>query len=68
MIEGVAKESKCLASEIDAGPDGGALPSTPRKTLGCPLLIEVVEEYFGLGLRHGDPAIRVDGEPCDDDV
>ena len=32
------------------------------------LVIEVVEKYLGLGLRHCDPAIRVDGEPCDDDL
>ena len=69
-IEGVAKESKCPASEIGgAGRDGGfAPPASPRKTFGCPLVIEVVEEYVGLGLRHGDPAIRVDGEPCEDDL
>ena len=30
--------------------------------------MEVLEEYFGLGLRHGEPSIRVDGEPCDDDM
>ena len=30
--------------------------------------MEVLEEYFGLGLRHGEPFIRVDGEPCDDDM
>ena len=40
----------------------------PRKTFGCPLFIEVVEQYVGLGLRHRDPAIRVDREPCDDDL
>ena len=45
-----------------------APPASPRKTFGCPLVIEVVEEYVGLGLRHGDPAIRGDGEPCEDDL
>ena len=30
--------------------------------------MEVLEEYFGLGLRHREPSIRVDGEPCDDDI
>ena len=33
-----------------------------------PVLVEVLEEYSGLGLRHGEPAIRGDGEPCDDDL
>ena len=27
-----------------------------------------MEEDCGVGLRHGEPAIRVDGEPCDDDL
>ena len=31
-------------------------------------VVEVLEEYCGLGLRHGEPSIRVDGEPCDDDM
>ena len=30
--------------------------------------MSVLEEYFGLGLWHGEPSIRVDGEPCDDDM
>ena len=30
--------------------------------------MEVLEEYFGLGHWHGEPSIRVDGEPCDDDA
>ena len=30
--------------------------------------MEVLEEYFGLGLRHGEPSIRGDVEPCDGDV
>jgi hypothetical protein len=57
---GVAKESKCPASEIGgAGRDGGSAPPTsPRKTFGCRLLIEVVEEYVGLGLRHGDRGLH----------
>ena len=36
--------------------------------LGCHVVVEVLEEYFGLGLRHGEPSTRGDGEPCDDDM
>jgi len=43
-------------------------PCDVRPDLWCPVVVEVLEEYFGLGLRHGEPSIRVDGEPCDDDM
>ena len=38
------------------------------QTLGRPVVLEVLEEYSGPGLCHGEPTIRVDGEPCDDDL
>ena len=40
----------------------------PLATFGCPVVVDVLEEYFGLGLRHVATSIKVDGEPCDDDV
>ena len=27
----------------------------PLATFGCPVVVDVLEEYFGLGLRHGEP-------------
>ena len=37
-------------------------------SFGCRVVVEVLEEYFGLGHWHGEPSIRVDGERCDDDA
>ena len=61
QVYGFTKESECPARAF-------APLVSPGKTFGRPLLVGVREEYAGLGLRHGEPAIRVDGEPCDDDL
>ena len=61
LVDGITGESE--------GPACAFAPRAwPGKTSGRPFLVEVLEEYSNLRLRHGDPVIRGDGEPCDDDL